>query len=293
MPLITEDIFQARSLFNGVEVRAQNAEVASAILQSTVDRLTTVHASLVEHAVLQQSFVLGQIQVNAQQTAQQAAAVSPDLTLDNFIASLGLSIALAEATMPDRTISAASATVQSFLTFAVGPDGKSSTVGLRLYQPELGAATALATTSFDLTKIPGGLTSPAQRSLYAVLQEKQALYSGSFWTALSSDSPPAAPATQLVAEIVNVFAAIGNWSFPYLLQEAAAIAAFESSIAVAVAASPPPGTAPLVANYASSVANLSTLIAALNGRAMHVAGDLYALTSALDVTTTFASTVHL
>jgi hypothetical protein len=41
------------------------------------------------------------------------------------------------------------------------------------------------------------------------------------------------------------------------------------------------------------VANLSTLVTALNGRAMHVAGDLYALTSALDATTTFASTVHL
>ncbi len=293
MPLITTDIFQARSVVATLELRAQSAELAASALKSTVDTLTSAQQNIVDRAAIEHEFTVGQIQVNAQQNVQQAGQVSPDISLDNFIAALGLSIALAEATMPDRTIGPVSATVQSFLTFNVGPDGMTKVPGLRLYQPELGAPTALATTSFDLAKIPAGPLSPAPRSLYSVLLDKQALYAGSYWIGLQSGTPPQAPAAQVVAEIGKIFASIGGWSFTYLLQEAADIAGFETTLGGALQSSPPkPGPAGAPAAYSAAVANLASLISSLHARTMFVAGDLYALTAALDTTTTSARGVH-
>lgn len=293
MPLITDDISQARSAVATLERRSESAELAAAALRAAVSTLTSAQQQIVDRAKLEHEFTLSQIAVNAQQNAQQATEVSPDLSLQNFIAALGLSIALAEATMPDRTIGPVSATVQSFLTFNVGPDGKTRIPGLRLYQPELGAPTALATTSFDLTKAPASLSAPSPRSLYSVLLDKQALYSGDFWVGLKSGKPPTAPATSAVAEIARIFTSIGDWSFPYLLQEATAVAGFETALASALAAaSPQPGPAGAAAAFGSAVAKLTGLTSALNARTAFVAGDLYALTAALDATTNLARAVH-
>ena len=292
MPLITTDIFQARSAVATLERRAQSAELAADALRATINTLTSAQQEIVDRTTIEHEFTLGQIAVNSQQNAQQATQVSPDLSLQDFIAALGLSIALAEATMPDRTIGPVSASVQSFLTFNLGPDGKTRVPGLRLYQPELGAPTALATTSFDLTKIPAAATAPAPRSLYSVLLDKQSLYSGAFWVGLKSSSPPAPPATLAVAEIAKVFANIGDWSFPYLLLEAATIAGFETALTGALAGtSPQPGLIG-VAAFGAAVAKLTSLIAAMNARTTFVAGDLYALTAALDTTTNLAQAVH-
>lgn len=292
MPLITTDIFQARSAVATLELRAQSAELAADALRATVSTLTSAQQKIVDRAAIEHEFTLGQIAVNSQQNAQQATQVSPDLSLQDFIAALGLSIALAEATMPDRTIGPVSASVQSFLTFNLGPDGKTRIPGLRLYQPELGAPTALATTSFDLTKIPVAATAPAPRSLYSVLLDKQSLYSAAFWVGLKSGTPPASPATLAVAEIAKVFANIGDWSFPYLLAEATTIAGFETALPAALSgASPQPGLS-AVAAFGASVAKLTSLITALNARTTFVAGDLYALTAALDTTTNLAQAVH-
>jgi hypothetical protein len=71
-----------------------------------------------------------------------------------------------------------------------------------------------------------------------------------------------------------------------LLQEATTIAALETSLATAAAASGPAGA---TAAWSAAVANLTTLTAAQNARANHVAGDLYALTAALDATTKAAA----
>lgn len=287
MPLITSDIFQARSAFATMELRADAAEVALASLRSSVETLSAAQNQITANAGIEHRFTLGEIAINAQQNAQQAGQVSPDLSLQNFIAALGLSIALAEATMPGRTISTVSASVQSFLTFNPGADGVTKEPGLRLYQPELGAPTALATTSFDLNKTPSAEGAPAPRSLYSVLLDKQALYAGSFWTSLAAGKPAAAPA--IVAEIGKVLAEIGAWSFPYLLNGAIAIGGFETALADALGI---PSAGEAASPYAAAVASLNSLTNTLKARPMFVAGDLYALTVALDLTTTLAMAVH-
>jgi len=290
MPLITDNIFQARAAYSDLELRVQSSQLNVATLQATVDHLNIVHQNLVDNAVAQGQYTSQTIATNANLTTQQATAVSPDITLDNFIASLGLSIALAEATMPDRAIHSVSASVQSFLTFNTGADGVTKLPGLRLYQPELGASTALATTSFDIAKVGAAVGAPAPRSLYTVWLEKQALFANSFWAKFVSGTPPQPPAEQIVAEIVKVFASVGAWSFPYLLQEATTIAALETTLTTPVAAaSSAAGAVGAAAAYSSSVAALSTLTAALNARNTYVAGDLYALAAALDATTNFAA----
>ena len=119
MPLITDNIFEARSAYADLELSAQAAQQNVVVLRATVDQLSAAHASLIDSVRVQGEFTASQIAANGTLTAQQAGAVSPDLTLDNFIAALGLSIALAEATMPDRSIGSVSASVQSFLTFNI------------------------------------------------------------------------------------------------------------------------------------------------------------------------------
>jgi len=284
MALITNNIYEARSAYSSLELLAQASQQNVVTLQATVDNLTAIHAQLVDSVRLQGEFTASQISTNGQLTAQQATAVSPDVSLDNFIASLGLSIALAEATMPDRTISGVGATVQSYLTFSTGPDGVTKVPGLRLYQPELGEPTALATTSFELAKTASA-DAAAPRSLYTVLLAKQAAFSDPFWAKFSSGNPPSQRAVAVVSEVGKVFSMIGNWSFPYLLTEAAVIAELETTLAGSLTGAAPQNA---VAAYTSSVQSLNDLIKAISARSLHVAGDLFALTAALDTTTTRA-----
>jgi hypothetical protein len=285
MALITNNIYEARSAYASLEKLTQASQQNVVTLQATVDNLTAIHAQLVDSVRLQGEFTASQISTNGQLTAQQATAVSPDVSLDNFIASLGLSIALAEATMPDRTINGVQATVQSYLTFSTGPDGVTKVPGLRLYQPELGEPTALATTSFELAKTVSANT-PAPRSLYTVLLAKQASFSDPFWVKFSSGSPPVQPAASIVAEVGKVFSMIGNWSFSYLLTEAAVIAGLETTLAGLLTGAAPQDA---VTAYTASVQSLTGLIKALGARSLHVAGDLFALAAALDTATTRAA----
>ena len=288
MPLITNNILQAKAAYSGLELRMEASQLNVATLQATVDHLSSIHADLIDSVRLQSEFTAAQVVANGTLTANQATAVSPDLTLDNFIAALGLSIALAESTMPDRSIGSVSATVQSFLTFAPGPDGKTPVPGLRLYQPELGASTALATTSFDLAKTAPAPGSAAPRSLYTVLQTMQSIFADPFWSKFTAGTPPAAPAQQIVAETVKVFSMIGGWSFPYLLQEATTFAALETTLAGLVAGNSTRGPATA---FVAAAASLTALTQALAARTQHVAGDLFALTSALDSTANLAGAV--
>jgi hypothetical protein len=288
MPLITNNIHEAKSAYANLELRALASQQSVVTLQATVDTLSAAHNVIVDNSRLQADFTANQIAVNGTLTVQQAAAVSPDLTLDNFIASLGLSIALAEATMPDRAINSVSATVQSFLTFAPGTGGVSRIAGLRLYQPEFGAPSALATTSFELNKTVSTPGAPAPKSLYTALQNKQFVFADPYWTQFVTGNPPAPPAGQAVAEIVKIFASIGSWSFPYVLGEASTLAGLESSLAGLLTAARPSGAA---SAYATSVQALSALTQTLSGRSFFVAGDLYALTAALDATTPLASSL--
>jgi hypothetical protein len=289
MPLITNNIYEARSAYAGLELLAQASQQNVVTLQATVDNLTAIHTQLVDSVRLQGAFTATQISTNSQLTAQQATAVSPDISLDNFIAALGLSIALAEATMPDRTINGVQATVQSYLTFSTGPDGVTKVPGLRLYQPELGEPTALATTSFELAKtVSAG--APTPRSLYTVLQAKQTTFADPFWAKFASGNPPTQPAIAIVTEAGKIFSMIGNWSFPYLLQEASTIAGLETTLAGLLTGVTPPDA---VAAYTASVQAVTSLLQALGSRSVHVAGDLYALAAALDATTNLAAALIL
>lgn len=285
MALLTNDITQARAAYAGLELLADATQQRVVTLQAAVDNLTSLHSQLFETVRLQNELTLSQISANVQLTTQQVSTVLPDVTLDNFIAALGLSIALAEATMPDRAIGSVSASVQSYLTLTPGPNG-ALVPGLRLYQPELGEPSALATTSFDLSKTVAPAGTSAPKSLYTVLQAKQAAFADPFWARFSSGSPPAQPATTIVAEVGKVFAAIGSWSFPYLLQEAGTIAEQETTLTGLIG-----GTAAqsAVVAYTASVQTLSSLVETIGARSVHVAGDLFAVAAALDATTDLAT----
>jgi len=284
MALLTNDITQARSAYAGLELLNNATQERVVTLQATVDSLTSLQSKLFETAHLQNQLTLSQISTNAQLTTQQVSTILPDVTLDNFIAALGLSVALAEATMPDRAIGSVSASVQSYLTLTPGPNG-AMVPGLRLYQPELGEPSALATTSFDISKTvaPAGTATP--RALYAVLQAKQAAFANTFWTKFSSGNPPVQPAASIVSEIAKIFAAIGSWSFPYLLQEAQTISQLETTLAALIGNAAPQGA---VGAYTASAQALSTLVLTISARSVYVAGDLYAVSAALDATTGLA-----
>lgn len=287
MPLIAVNLDQARSAYAALELRATTAELSLANLRNTVDTLTTKQATLVDQAKLLTAFTVDQAQSNAQLLVQQAGQVSPDIALDNFIGALGLAVALGEASMPDRTVNAFSATLQAYLTLNTDSAGVAKVVGIRFYQPELGQPTALATASFQISKVPPPPGVPAPSSLYAVLQSKQSLYSDSFWLQFSSGTPPSQPAAQIISEIIKVLADVGSWTFPMIVQEAAAMAAFETTLAGLLAVH---DETELASDYSNGVAELSSLTAALNPatRSNFVAGDLYALTAALDATTRLA-----
>jgi hypothetical protein len=284
MALLTDNIAEARGAYSSLELRAQFAETNVAQLQAAVASLSSAQDSLVRSAGLLHKYTVAQLQDNAQLRAQQAGQVSPDLTLDTFVASLGLAFALSEATMPDRAINSVNVTVQSYLTFNTGPDGVSKVAGLRLYQPELGGRAALATTSFELSKVAVSPGAPAPRNLYAVLQDKQAAFTDPFWGQFSTGAPVSHPASQIIVEIAKTLAQAGQWSFLFLVQEAAAIAALETSLSSLIAKAAPPDA---VAAYAAAVAALSNLTGSLNSatRTAFVAGDLFALAAALDTTT--------
>ncbi|HTD54467.1 MAG TPA: hypothetical protein VK670_03740 [Silvibacterium sp.] len=284
MALLTNNITEARAAYADLELFADATQQRVVTLQATVDNLTALHSQLFETVRLQNELTLSQISTNAQLTTQQVSTILPDVTLDNFIASLGLSIALAEATMPDRTIGSVSASVQSYLTLTPGPNG-AFVPGLRLYQPELGQPSALATTSFDVSKTVALAGTAVPRSLYTVLQEKQSTFADPFWTKFASGTPPAQPAARIVAEVTKIFAAIGSWSFPYLLQEAAVIAGLETTLAGLIGSAAPQNA---VGAYTTSVQTLFSLVQAISARSIHVAGDLYALATALDTTTNLA-----
>jgi hypothetical protein len=288
MALVTGNISQARAAYAAMEFRAQAAEHSVTALKASLDLLSASQAALTKSIGVQVQYTTNQAQINGQLAAQQASQISPDVSLDDFISALGLAVALGEATMPDRAISSVAVTVQSYLTVAVGPGNTTRVTGFRLYQPELGAPSALATTSFELSKLAPQPGTPALRNMYSVLQDKQAVFADAFWTKFSGGTPPAEPAQQLVIEITKVFANVGTWSFPFLLQEATTIAGLETTLIGLLGGSVP---APQLTAYTTVVAALSTLTTALNPatRKNYVAGDLFALSAALDATTKVAN----
>jgi hypothetical protein len=235
---------------------------------------------MANRSVALSGYAIAQLQTNAQLTAQQTQQVSPDVTLDAFVRSLGLAAAIGEATMPDRTISGLAATLQTYLTLEPLSDGTTS-VGLRLYQPELGTSAVTATLSFELSKVTSA-NGTTPRNFYTVLSDKQLLFSNAFFAAYPA-------AMQIVAEASSTLAAVSTWTFPFLIQEGSAIAAFETTLAALLTQK---AVAPDVTQaYVAAVKALSAETTLLAGASDHAAGDVYALAAALDATTKIAQTL--
>jgi hypothetical protein len=285
MPLVTDNIEEARTAYQTLEARAQTAEQLAQTLQSTLDQVKARPLRLEEVKDIRQ-VVLNREADNAQLRTQlqQAIVTKADLPLENFIASLGLAAAVGEATMPDRTISSLSATLQTHISMA------DSSVGLHFFQPGIDSPSdSLSSTSFEIAKVPPQAGVPAPRNLYIVLQEKQAVYSNPFWTRFkTSTQPPSQPANDVVVIVATALANTSAWNFPYLLQSATAIGNSEKTLAALVIAAQPSDAATA---YTAAVSSLLALTTALANKPAAVAGDLLALTGSLDNVTRVARTL--
>jgi hypothetical protein len=288
MPLVTEDIDEARLAYINIESRAQSAELRANVLQDTVDKLRAQIPITAQLANVLTQQTTDQAAVNAQLVTQQVAAINSDIPLGQFIATVGMSVALGESTMPDRAIPSVTTSVTAYHT----PDG-----GLRFYQPEFGDSSGPGTTSFSIVKIPGPAGTAAPRSLYLVLENMQFVFDNPFWTNFATAAaPPSVPAQQIVVEAAQVMANAGGWNFPFLVQEAAVIAAFQLTLAnlLAQSSSVKPSAQPQVAAFQAAVQALTQLAKAFDPavKPSPVAGDLLALTAAIDATVLIADSVR-
>src|SRR5260370_33095822 len=155
MPLVTENIDEAWLDFVTVEARALSAERRASALQDTVDKLRAQIPITAELANTLTQQTADQAAVNAQLRTQQVRQIDSDIPLAQFIATVGMSAALGEATMPDRTIPSITTSVTAYHT----PDG-----GLRFYHPEFGDSSGPGKTWFSLVKTPGPAGSAATRT---------------------------------------------------------------------------------------------------------------------------------
>jgi len=272
MPLFTDDMGQAQVAYRALESRAVGAERHAQALQAVIADLRARLAVPFDDVASLRQRILDLEAENFKLRTQidELARLKIDLPLQNFIASVGLAAAIGEASMPDRAITALAAKAQAYLAPSEGG------VGLRFQQPELGAlAVGLSATSFDLAKVPPPPGRPAPRNLYAVLQEKQRVFTNPFWSRFE-------PATRLVVEVAKILSDVGGWNFAYLAQSASALAALEKLLAPFVAEASPPETA---SAYTAAVDALSALADSLKAKANPVAGDLSALSAALDAVT--------
>jgi len=272
MPLRTDDLLQARAAYDALEARAQSAERRAAELQALITQLRKLPPPEVDVLALLRQRILDLEAENLglRKQLDQIAQLKTDLLVQDFVAAMGLAAAVGEASMPDRSVTSLAAKVQTYLAPA------ERGVGLRFQQPELGAlAVGLSTTAFEVAKIPPALGIPAPRSLYAVLQDKQRLLAEPFLVSV-------APAVQVLVKIAEMFANAGAWRFDYLAQAGAGLAASERELAKLLAQKVGGAAA---AAYASAVEALAALTGSLTEKANPVAGDLLAMASALDQTT--------
>ena len=271
MPLVTNNIGEARTAYAALETRAQNAERLAQSLQSAIDN------RVVPRPILQNVLDIHQIALNREidnlqlRTQLQTAIIAKaDLRLQTFIAAIGLAAAIGEGSMPDRVIPTLSATIQSYLTLS-GLD-----VGLSFFQPGVGADSgSLSMTTFEISKVPPQPGTPSPRNLYVVLQDKQQLYTNSFWAQFSTAT---SAATQIVAAVTGVLDNTGSWNFAYLLQAAIGIGNLEKTLSGLVTSSSPGSAATA---FSSAVASFQALTTALSNKQQPVAGDVLALAASL------------
>jgi hypothetical protein len=258
LPLLTDDLNQARRAYDALEARARNAEARADIFQ------TTTMPSLQQRILdLEGENIALRTQI------EQLASVKADLPLQRFIDSIALAAALGEASMPERAIPSIKAEVRTYL--APGSDG----IGVRFQQPELAATpNGLSSTSFEIVKVPPqpGVEAPA--NVYVVLQETQRVYSDPFWLRFGQSA-------QIVAAATKALANVGAWNAPFLVHAAADLAQLQDRL-VPIASSE---------KYSSAVGALRSLTDAQNAQVNFVAADIYALSAALAATVAAARAV--
>jgi hypothetical protein len=270
MPLITGDIAQAREAYARLEGRLASAERRASTAEAALGDLLATHQRLLDTTgVLQQRILdLEGINIELQRRLDQVTHFRADVGLVEFVTSVGLAVALGEASMPDRTVSGLSASIRTFLT----PEG--GVAGLRFPQPELGdLASGLTTTSFQLAKIPAPADVPAPRPLYTVVQDKQLIYSATRFAGMVA-------AGQLVTSASRLLADTGAWSFSFLVQQAGTIGSLEAMLADALP-DRPAGAREALAQAAVALSALTERLMALSRPS---AGDLLALSTAMDTT---------
>jgi|GEM_PF-5297595 len=266
MPLYAQSIQEARGAYDVLEIRAVNAELHASILQRLLDEIT-IHEPL----TIRESRILGDHVVEAvaknvvlERQRDDAVAAKADIPLQAFVVGIGMTLAIAEQTMPDRAIPTASGSIRSAIVLEGGA------IGLRFWQPEL-AGMVMSTTAFEITKIPSSGNAPAPR-LFTVLQGKIALFGMPRWTGL-------APTPALLVAASSLLGEAGSWTFASIVAATNTIAANESALASASSASA----------FRDATATLRALATMLTGKATPVAGDVYALVAALAATTRAAA----
>lgn len=291
MPLITDNLEEARRAYAALEARATTAEQRAEALSLALQQAQAPAAAIgrldggveADPAVLRQHIVNVEAEkVDLQTKLQAVQQQKSDTTFQNFVQAVALAAAIAEATMPERAIPTVSGTLQSYLS------PTDAGVGIRFLPPELAAPSAqygspalqLSSTSFSMSKVTPPAGAAALPSLYTLLQEKQQLYTDPFWSKFPNGA-------QALAETAKALANSGGWSFAYLVSQAGAIATQEKSLAGALGAA---ATADKVAAFNHAVDQLQQLLAGLapGTKPNPVVGDLYALAAAFAATTTAA-----
>jgi hypothetical protein len=201
--------------------------------------------------------------IELREQLEQVGRSRAELPFAGLVDSVGLAVALGEATMPAHAISSVSMSAQAFLV----PNGDG--VGVRFQPPELAdRAVGQSTATFELAKVPG--EGPAIPSLYAVLHEKRRLYSGAPF-ASGKDGK------QLALELSRTLGAADSWTVEFLARQAEAIATLERRFT---------GTARSgLAADARAAADEVLALADRLRRRRPVAGDIYALAAALRAST--------
>ena len=253
MPLLTDDLNQARRAYAALEARARDAEALTTVLPTLQQRILDLEGENFE--------------LRAQ--VAQLASVKADLPLQRFIDSVALAAALGEASMPERAIPSIKAEVRTYLV--PGSEG----IGVRFQQPELAATpNGLSSTSFEIVKVPPqpGLDAPA--NVYVALQEIQRVYSDPFWLRFGQSA-------QIVAAATKVLANVDAWNAPFLVHAAADLAQLQEGL---VAPAATIALAEAAARYNGAVGALRSLTDTQISKVNFVAADIYALAAALATT---------
>jgi hypothetical protein len=269
---------QATEVYSALEERTLAAEQRVATLERSIGELQAVSVGQIDHVHLLNQHILDleSHNVKLQTQVQQVAQATTDMLVHDFAQMTALSVEIAEAVMPDRSVTSLTSELKSYLLPEQG------SFGVRLPQPEFSIEPGeLSSTSMRLAKVPPPAGSPASsKSFYLVLVEKQAIYGAPRWSASKA-------AAALVSGIIGILTDTSDWGGITIPQTAGTIASLELAFADELAsASPLSG----LAQYRALAADCQTLAQGIVARAKLVPGDVRAVTSALDQTTTLAQT---